>query len=1561
MTKPMPRLAAAAVALLMERYLSADGIRFVVFEGTRDWPVDAVLSELTTSLEEIGEPLLLGDLIGLDASTMAALPEGVTVTGDMRTVTRWRSDVDRKSPVLLLGKPTGGDFSGGLVLDLRARLTPEDVWDRWAQLLDSWLDSLGPQAASQRRKDLVDEILALGRARRVSAGLVDEYLAASVEPDPGQWQTEMPKELWRIGLFPDSELPNHFGPSRARARLMRNSTTKLMLLTGGSTESETKKVQAFWSMEAEQVVSALVPWRDGDVGNSALAAVQLSDVLRLLRDTATTPRNPAPLDLIDFLALLPPDQAERRDELPLRADMDEKVRVLGELLAKHRVDRAKRVVVEDARLVDLGENPPAEFEREVALSVGDTTGDGSWLATDGAARKLLSYGTPSGADEVVTVQILRDGVSGTPAALTALDEFVAAREALLPFFPALAQSRRDALAYLVAVPEAFAAAADYVAKWKSLLQQAKERLTGPDTDARTMIGGIDGEWVWEVADAKAPTAEGPFSEATLSPIHPSRLEPIATLAGAILDAFRTQPEVVSQVEWALDLAVPVYPLIATGAGALRLVAENPTTGSTTFTGRLNDRGVRPMSTVPTGITAVLDAFRATHPWIIYSGSSTLVVNPPGGDGFKKLVAKITERSAAGRSRIRAVTRSSTRGVATVEQIPDNVEFRSVDSYDELATGSISRADLVLVFLPGIQPIVEGVAGMVPLTGSEVRLSIRKKRQFEAAAHGYVSTPLIESYPGPDSITGLQKAVSAPGRASDALEYGLGLEADEQRLVDRLVKQADWVVALRPGFSISIKLSDETVELARRSADPYAAVVITKDIFPVRRRLEEVVPEIPYPVDSAQLEEALGRLVQASPGQALRLTTARQGALEALGLMVAAWITRPVGPDWIYVDLSLDESAWTTHWLPRGLRADLLRVHIPRTEEGAPVRLEVIESKAKSGSGVAIGERAVPYAEALAQVRATQNSIKDLVQSGTTGGSLVNRVRFRAFAEQLLTAVATTTALSMPTDDQEPFMRNLTRLTRGEAGFDTIEIDGTVVVTWVQEVGPAIEQPVGGIKVIRATSDALLAALAEPTPTPEPEPTPTPEPEPTPTPEPEPTPTPEPEPTPTPEPEPTPTPEPEPTPTPEPEPTPTPEPEPTPTPEPEPTPTPEPEPTPTPEPEPTPTPEPEPTPTPEPEPEQIPPDRGIRPAASLPPPTVDDDEWKLRVHRVLRRYSADVGSVDTAEVISGPTHRALSVGFAPGGALASLEARETDIARDLGATEVSVMNDPGRPERIRVLVLRADRVFPARPRTLTAKESVTAGAYLGVYLGQDWRGEDVISHISTWPHALVAGGTSSGKTTLLRSIVGQVGQLGPAAAKVILFDGKREADYLGAVPAGSYVTSAAFRSGTIQDRDEAVAAFKWLVDEEIPRRREWVRSTSEQRGVRVDPRAEYVRAIEEGNPSEIVPYLVVVDEFAEFMLRGGDTQATFLRAVESLAATGRSVMIHLVLATQLPQTRIVPGPIKANLGTRIALKLPAAVDSVTVFGRAMAEKLAGKGDLIFWPSEGLVERLQGYSD
>jgi DNA segregation ATPase FtsK/SpoIIIE-like protein len=302
----------------------------------------------------------------------------------------------------------------------------------------------------------------------------------------------------------------------------------------------------------------------------------------------------------------------------------------------------------------------------------------------------------------------------------------------------------------------------------------------------------------------------------------------------------------------------------------------------------------------------------------------------------------------------------------------------------------------------------------------------------------------------------------------------------------------------------------------------------------------------------------------------------------------------------------------------------------------------------------------------------------------------------------------------------------------------------------------------------------------------------------------------------------------------------------------------------------------------------------------------------------------------------------------------IEAVASDLARELGVASLELENDPDRPQHIRFLLARKDRVFPELPEAAPFLDTASSN-YLGIYLGADLIGRPYPSFMSTWPHALIGGTTGSGKTTLLKSIAKQAALSG--ATSLVIIDGKGETDYIGLIPGEAFHPR---YPDVLSGHDSVPGVFKWLVQEEIPRRRSIVVSEAKRRsGQPWSARAHFVATRSENGGVEPFPaLLVIVDEFAQLMLQTSHA-GDFSLDVQQVAQVGRSLLVHLILATQRPEARIVSGAIKANLNTRIALRLPTATDSLTILGRGGAEKLLGQGDMIFQSAAEPAVRLQGF--
>ncbi|MFC2066645.1 DNA translocase FtsK [Chloroflexota bacterium] len=231
--------------------------------------------------------------------------------------------------------------------------------------------------------------------------------------------------------------------------------------------------------------------------------------------------------------------------------------------------------------------------------------------------------------------------------------------------------------------------------------------------------------------------------------------------------------------------------------------------------------------------------------------------------------------------------------------------------------------------------------------------------------------------------------------------------------------------------------------------------------------------------------------------------------------------------------------------------------------------------------------------------------------------------------------------------------------------------------------------------------------------------------------------------------------------------------------------------------------------------------------------------------------------------------------------------------------------------------------------------------LALALGKGAGGEAIASDLTKMPHLLIAGATGSGKTVCLNTIICcMLMHNTPNDVRFIMIDPKR-------VELTPYNSIPHLAVPVIVDTNKALSAMRWLSKEMDERYQKL--ATGGARNI------EGYNKNKQGE--EKLPYLVlVIDELADLMMAGFDEVENILCRLAQLA---RAIGIHLVVATQRPSVDVVTGLIKANFPTRISFAVTSQVDSRTILDGAGAEKLLGKGDMLFMPTEAAKpKRLQG---
>ena len=346
-----------------------------------------------------------------------------------------------------------------------------------------------------------------------------------------------------------------------------------------------------------------------------------------------------------------------------------------------------------------------------------------------------------------------------------------------------------------------------------------------------------------------------------------------------------------------------------------------------------------------------------------------------------------------------------------------------------------------------------------------------------------------------------------------------------------------------------------------------------------------------------------------------------------------------------------------------------------------------------------------------------------------------------------------------------------------------------------------------------------------------------------------------------------------------------------------------------------------------------------------------------LEETLREFGVEAS---VAHIDRGPTVTRFEMTPAPGIKITKIVSLADDLALALKASSCHVAAIPGK-DRVGVDVPNITASTVSLKEVLATQEFQTSRSPITLPIGKDTSGAPILTDLRECPHLLIAGATGSGKTVCLNSIlVGIMCHASPEQVKFLMVDPKMvELSIFNNVPH--------LVAPVVTQTKKAAGALQWAVAEMERRYERFARVGArniDAYNARITAGGGPVRTAaaeggegEEADDGRPLPYLVIViDELADLMMVAAqDVEG----AITRLAQLSRAVGIHIILATQRPSVDVITGVIKANFPARIAFQVASKVDSRTILDANGADKLLGRGDLLFLrPGSGKPVRVQG---
>jgi len=320
----------------------------------------------------------------------------------------------------------------------------------------------------------------------------------------------------------------------------------------------------------------------------------------------------------------------------------------------------------------------------------------------------------------------------------------------------------------------------------------------------------------------------------------------------------------------------------------------------------------------------------------------------------------------------------------------------------------------------------------------------------------------------------------------------------------------------------------------------------------------------------------------------------------------------------------------------------------------------------------------------------------------------------------------------------------------------------------------------------------------------------------------------------------------------------------------------------------------------------------------------------RIEETMKNFGIDSKII---QINRGPSITCYELQPAPGVKVSKIVNLSNDLALSLAASDIRIVAPIPGKAAVGIEVPNKVKDSVNLKEILQSDEFISLESNMPLALGKDITGKPIISSIESMPHLLIAGATGSGKSVCINTIIMSIiYKSNPNDVKMLLIDPK-------VVELSIYNGIPHLMIPVVTDPKKAATSLNWAVSE--MERRYKLFAKNNVRDIK-----SYNERLSNDDDSKLPNIVIIIDELADLMMVAAQEIEDYICRLAQMA---RAAGMHLIIATQRPSVDVITGTIKANIPSRISFAVSSQIDSRTILDMAGAEKLLGKGDMLFFPS------------